>query len=124
VRDDELSRGADVGVDPFFTARVLDSLPPRPVGATLSPLRRLAVLVLAYGGAAGIGYAALGDESSATMTNAATALRGLDERTRDDLPVWGGAVVLPIALLVVAFVAGRSHLSSGSGKPHESRPFG
>lgn len=107
--DRELAHGADVGVDPFFTARVLGSLPARPFGATLSPLRRLVVLVAAYGGAAGIGYAALGVESSATMRNASTALRGLDERGSDDLPVWGGAVVLPLALLVVAFVARRSH---------------
>lgn len=109
---DDLGRGADVGVDPFFTARVLDSLPPRPLGATLSPLRRLVVLVAAYGGAAGIGYAALGVESSATMANASTALStamgGLDDGN-DELPVWGGAVVLPLALLVVAFAARRSH---------------
>ena len=65
--DRELSRGADVGVDPFVTARVLGSLPPRPLGATLSPLRRLVVLVAAYGGAAVIGDAALGVESSATL---------------------------------------------------------
>lgn len=113
---DDLGRGADVGVDPFFTARVLDSLPARPLGATLSPLRRLVVLVAAYGGAAGIGYAALGVESSATMANASTALStvlstvlgGLDDGN-DELPVWGGAVVLPLALLVVAFAARRSH---------------
>lgn len=109
--DRDLGRGADVGVDPFFTARVLDSLPARPLGATLSPLRRLVVLVAAYGGAACIGYAALGVESSATMANASsalsTALGGLDDGN-DELPV-GGAVVLPLALLVVAFVARRPH---------------
>lgn len=107
--DRALSRGADVGVDPFFTARVLGSLPPRPVGATLAPWRRLAVLVAAYGCAAGIGYVALGDGQSETMSGAATALAGVLEREETEPLAWGGAVVLPLALLVVAFVASKSH---------------
>lgn len=112
--DRELSRGADVGVDPFFTARVLGALPARPVGSTLSPWRRLAVLVAAYGCAAVVGYAALADEQSAAMSMATGALSGLVEREADsvawdDSVPWAGAVVLPLALLAVAFVATRSH---------------
>lgn len=107
--DRELSRGADVGVDPFFTARVLGALPERPVGATLSPTRRLAVLIAAYGGAALIGYAALGDEQSAAMAGATGAISSLVERAEDESMPWMGAVALPVGLLVVAFLAARPH---------------
>lgn len=107
--DRELARGADVGVDPFFTARVLGALPARPFGASLSPLRRLAVLVAAYGCAGAIGYAALGDEQSEAMSQASSAIQGMVERSDEDPLAWGGAVVLPLALLVVAFVATRTH---------------
>jgi hypothetical protein len=107
--DRELSRGADVGIDPFFTARVLGALPERPVGATLSPSRRLAVLVAAYGCAAVVGYAALGDEQSAAMSGATGALSSLVERADDESLPWAGAVALPLGLLVVAFLAARPH---------------
>ncbi len=109
-----LSRGADVGVDPFFTARVLCALPPRPLGASLSPWRRLAVLVAAYGFAGVVGYAALGDGQSATMSGAAVAIADVVDRSDLDAMSWGGvpwggAVALPLSLVVVAFVATRSH---------------
>lgn len=105
----ELSRGADVGVDPFFTARVLSSLPARPFGASLSPWRRFAVLVGAYCCAGAIGYLALGDEQSEAMSGASTALHGLMEQGDGDPLAWGAAVILPLTLLAVAFVTTKTH---------------
>lgn len=104
----ELARGSDVGIDPFFTARVLDALPVQPVGATLSPRRRLAVLAVAYSAAAVIAYFVLGLDGSPAVAEVSSAvtstLDGADGPSTVAL-----AVVVPLLLLAVARLAARPH---------------
>jgi hypothetical protein len=85
---------ADVGADPLFTARVLASLPQRPVGAGLSARRRLAVLAGGYLAAAAVGWVVL-DSESATVSGVATA-------THDAIDALEG---VPIAVLAVVAIA-------------------
>lgn len=112
----ELARGSDLGVDPFFTARVLDALPVRPVGATLSPRRRLAVLAVAYGCAAVIAYLVVGLDGSPAVAELYTAVgtvvatAGASTLGQADGPFAVAlAVVIPLLLLAVARLAARPH---------------
>lgn len=106
--DRALARGSDVGVDPFFTARVLDALPEAPVGATLSPGRRLAVLAVAYGGAAVIAYLVLGLESSPAVSEVSSAVSSTLAQA-DGPSAVALAIAIPLLLLAVARLAVRPH---------------
>lgn len=106
--DRALARGSDVGVDPFFTARVLEALPVQPVGATLSPRRRLAVLAAAYVGAAVIAYLVLGTQTSPAVAEVSTAVASTLAQADGPLAV-ALAIAIPLLLLAVARLAVRPH---------------
>lgn len=106
---------ADVGADPLFTARVLQSLPERPAGTGLSPRQRLAILASSYAAAGLVGWLALGAFASETVAGWADAAHGWIEQT-DAAP--GAAMTMAALALVVVFavLGRRTHLSL--------RPFG
>jgi hypothetical protein len=106
---------ADVGTDPLFTARVLQSLPARPEGTGLSPRQRLAILAGSYAAAALVGWVVVGALASETFVTWADAAQGWIE-SADAAP--GTAIALATAALAVVFFALRPDLSSRSS----SRP--
>ncbi|MBX7081169.1 MAG: hypothetical protein K1X88_18355 [Nannocystaceae bacterium] len=98
--------GESLGVDPFFTARVLAMLPERPLGASLQPRRRLAVLLVAYALAAVVALAVVGSFDSAAIAGVRAALGGWTDGAEG---TWLVAVVLPMTLLAVAIFARKNH---------------
>ena len=106
---------ADVGADPLFTARVLQSLPARPEGTGLSPRQRLAILAGSYSAAALVGWVVVGALASETFASWAVAAQGWIEGA-DAAP--GTAIALATVALAVVFFALRPDLSSRSS----SRP--
>ncbi|MBK6917155.1 MAG: hypothetical protein IPH07_07130 [Deltaproteobacteria bacterium] len=100
--------GEDLGIDPFFTARVLSSLPSAPLGAGLSPRRRLSVLVGAYLLATAVGYGALRGLDSAVVDTVTTTAGAWFEPLDPAMP-WLVAVALPLALLAIAIAARNGH---------------
>ncbi len=98
--------GEALGVDPFFTARVLAMLPDRPLGAGLQPRRRLAVLLVAYALAAVVALGIVASLDSAAIAGVRTALGGWSDAAEG---TWLVAVVLPTTLLAIAIFARKNH---------------
>lgn len=99
---------ADVGSDPLFTARVLASLPQRPVGAGLSARRRLAVLAGGYLAAAVVGWLTL-DSESATVSGVATMAHGAIDSLEGTPFVVLAAVALAVVLAAIALLGRPTH---------------
>ena len=120
VRDDvarfveserQLRLDADVGADPLFTARVLQSLPARPEGTGLSPRQRLAILAGSYAAAALVGWVVFDALASTTFASWADAAHGWIE-SADAEP--GAMLAVALAVLVVALFARRADLFTRS----------
>jgi hypothetical protein len=120
VRDDvarfveserQLRLDADVGADPLFTARVLQSLPARPAGTGLSPRQRLAILAGSYAAAALVGWVVFDALASTTFASWADAAHGWID-SADAAP--GAVLAMATAVLVVALFARRTDLSTRS----------
>lgn len=100
--------------DPFFTARVVQALPARPVGSRLSPGRRVLVLGGFYAAAGAAAWAVL------TRLSGRDALAGAFAQAHALLdaaaPATGYAIaaaLLVAVLAVVAFAGGRTHTPVG-----------
>jgi hypothetical protein len=105
---------ADVGADPLFTARVLQSLPARPAGTGLSPRQRLAILAGSYAAAAVVGWVVLGALASETVTVWAEAAHAWIE-SADAGPGAALAMATAALALLVAVFARRPDLTSRWG---------
>jgi len=102
---------ADVGADPLFTARVLQSLPARPEGTGLSPRQRLAILAGSYFAAALVGWVVFDALVSETFAGWAEAAHGWIE-SADAAP--GAVLAMATAVLAVAVFARRIDLTARS----------
>jgi hypothetical protein len=102
----ELYGSADVGHDPFFTARIVAELPAPVRWTGLSPRRRLAILAAFHLVGVSIAAAVLAWASPRALAIAAETAHGwLDGAGLGHDAVAGGPIVLSAIVVVVGLIA-------------------